>query len=209
MVNSFVITDYRTLNMHRSLGATWQRAETLACPTRTPTIGKCNSAANATVNAGNDRHPTNVFICKTNTWKQFASCVTWGFRRGLYEIFDLLCCYAALSRYRRFGTTYRYNIQGSSSPCRLVNSLRHFQEALCLHLESSSPGKWATEKNEYFWWLFRPEDAGTPLLPNVGNYYQSTRRNIPEDLNLHQPRCQNLKSGNVSCSIVSFFPGTT
>jgi len=43
-------------------------------------------------------------------------CVIPGFRRSVYEIFALLGCYAALiDSYRRFGTTYRYHLQGSSS----------------------------------------------------------------------------------------------
>jgi hypothetical protein len=39
------------------------------------------------------------------------------------------------------------------------------------------------------------EDKGITMLRNVGN--QSTQRNIPEDLNLQQHRCENLKSPNL------------
>ena len=33
-----------------------------------------------------------------------------------------------------------------------------------------------------------PEDTGTTIFRNVGKYLQSTRRNIPEDLNVQQHR---------------------
>ena len=41
--------------------------------------------------------------------------------------------------------------------------------------------------------LLDPEDEGTAICLNVTTY-QSTRRNIPEDMNLQQHRWQNLKS---------------
>jgi hypothetical protein len=36
------------------------------------------------------------------------------------------------------------------------------------------------------------ENGGITLLRNAGNYLRVTRRNIPEDLNANQRRCENL-----------------
>jgi len=44
------------------------------------------------------------------------NCVISGFRRRMNETFGLLGCYVAvICSYRRFGTTYRSHLQGSSS----------------------------------------------------------------------------------------------
>ena len=39
-----------------------------------------------------------------------------------------------------------------------------------------------------------PKSGGNTLLRIVGNYFALTRLDMPDDLNLHQCRCVNLKS---------------
>jgi hypothetical protein len=41
-----------------------------------------------------------------------------------------------------------------------------------------------------------PEETGTTQVGTSINIYQSARRNIPEDLHLHQHRSENRKSRN-------------
>ena len=40
--------------------------------------------------------------------------------------------------------------------------------------------------------LIRPEDGGTTLHQNVGNHLPVARRNIPEEVTLHQHSCEIL-----------------
>jgi len=62
--------------------------------------------------------------------------------------------------------------------CWPVNSYRRFEGALCLHFD------WPA--------VYDKEDIN--LLRKSVTIYQSTRRNITEDLNFYQHRCENLKS---------------
>jgi hypothetical protein len=59
-------------------------------------------------------------------------------------------------------------------PCSLVGTDRRIRGAYYLH--------------------YRPDDGDSKLLLIVGQYLQTTRRNIPEDSHLHIRRRENLKS---------------
>ena len=63
----------------------------------------------------------NIVMCKAKTYEiTMSSSVISDFRRRVNGILTLLGCYAALiGSYRRFGTTSRSHLQGSSSPKRM------------------------------------------------------------------------------------------
>jgi hypothetical protein len=66
--------------------------------------------------------------------------------------------------------------------------------------DSSALGCYSVLSGKY---SYRPFE-GTTIFRNVGNStYQSTRRNIPEHLNLHEHRCDNLKSRSSLAALTS------
>jgi hypothetical protein len=42
--------------------------------------------------------------------------------------------------------------------------------------------------------IHRPDDGGSKASETLVNFYQTTRRNIPENSHLHNRRSENLKS---------------
>jgi hypothetical protein len=67
------------------------------------------------------------------------------------------------------------------APCSLVEVYRHFRGGCCLHHQSG----------ELFIALMMEAESTSKTSVN---FYQATRRNIPEDSHLHTRRRENLKS---------------
>jgi len=75
-----------------------------------------------------------------------SSTVISGFRRGVNEIFALLGCYtrSLVLTYRRFGTTYRFRLQGTSSPKTSVNNCQSTLRKIPEERRSYRIMMWAT-----------------------------------------------------------------
>jgi hypothetical protein len=71
-------------------------------------------------------HTDAQYSCPTYTEKGPKPCMISGFHCGVNEIFDLLgCCPTQIHSYRHFRTTYWSHHQGSSSPKRMLGTLRY------------------------------------------------------------------------------------
>jgi hypothetical protein len=78
------------------------------------------------------------------------------------------------------------------APCGLVEINRRFRGAYCLHYQANPP---------------RPDDGAVSTSETSVNFYQTTRRNIPDDSHLHIRRCGNRNSHQVetdSRNIISY-----
>ena len=72
-------------------------------------------------------------------------------------------------------------------PRWLVNTDRHFEVSQCLWFSGLSCWQ------ESLLGLLNPEEEELGVFRNVGNIYQSTRSNNPEDVNRHEYRCDHIK----------------